>query len=368
MRVQTNWAAMIAAQCRVVPMIYGTPGSAKTAVFRALAESANRRFLQCILRQMMPEDLGGVPVPRTVTIAGADHECVVKLLDETIIRARTEPSVVLLDEFNHAGHDVMGAAQEWINDPPAHCWMAACSNPVEQSTSGVELSPPVVNRMCVLTWERPVNERREGWRNGFRNYPAPNVPIVPNDYLDVFGAIWGELMCEFEDRFPDLFGDDAFPNDPNKACEPWPSDRSWTNVGILMAACDAVGANSMVRKQLIHGCVGEGAGNQFIAWLQTKSLPDPEAILADPSSLRLPQRFDQARAIVCSVLGRLQADCTPDRWEAGYDVAETAFVQQQETAVMYEGRLWKLKPEGHLPRERNGVSEELKRLRLSLTK
>ena len=41
---------------------------------------------------------------------------------------------------------------------------------------------------------------------------------------------------------------------------------------------------------------------------------------------------------------------------------------QQETAVMYEGRLWKLKPNGHMPRERNGVSGELKRLRLSLAK
>lgn len=348
-----------------VPCAVGPPGSAKTAFGRALSAASSRRFLQVILRQKMPEDIQGVPSPDDIEIGGTVYRGCRYLLGEDMLRALHEPSIVMLDELNHAGDDVMGAAQEWINNPPPAAWVCAAMNPVESSTSGRELAPPVVNRMCILPWERPNETRRAGWLQGFRNYPAPPVPIVPPDFLETCGPAWGQIMCDFEDQNMDLFGEDAYPKDANLACNPWPSDRSWTHVGTLMAACDAVGAGNDVKASLVEGCVGEAARTKFMQFLLHAGLPDFEQLLVLPQSLHLPPRYDLARAIMVGVVGRVTMDSSPLRWEAACDVFEKAYDQQPETAVSVFGGLWKAKPQGHMPRNRNGSWKELQDLVLN---
>jgi hypothetical protein len=348
-----------------VPCAVGLPGSAKTAFGKAMEGASGRRFVQWILRQCMPEDIKGIPAPDDIEIGGTVYRGVRYLPSEDILRAQHEPCIVMLDELNHAGDDVMGAAQEWINNPPAASWVCAAMNPIESSTSGRELAPPVVNRMCIVPWERPVDSRRAGWVNGFKNYPAPSVPVVPPDFLDTCGPAWGQIMCDFEDANMDLFGDEAYPKDINKACDPWPSDRSWTHVGILMAACDSVGAGNDVKAQLVEGCVGEAARTKFMQFLLHAGLPDFEQLLVMPESLKLPARYDLARAIMVGVIGRVTLEASPMRWEAACDVIERAYDQQPETAVSVFGGLWKAKPQGYMPRSRNGSWKELQDLVLN---
>ena len=361
--MQTNWPVYIPAQIGIVPYVQGSPGEGKSAVIRALAELTNRRFLPCYLESMLPEDLGGIPVPRSVDIGGMPAECAVKLLDETFLRAKSEPSIVLLDELNQASHSMMAAAQEWINPPPDQAWVFAAGNPIEQATNGVEFSAPFVNRLCVVEWTCPVDSITAGWRSGFKSYPAPQFPIVPPDYLDTFGPLWGGVLADFVDRFPELMK--ACPEDTSAASKPWPSPRSWTNVGRLMAAADSVGANAVTKDALIKGCVGAAAGQQFQRFVTSLQLPDPEELLAQPHTLKLPQRFDLSRAIVASVIGRIRANATPQRWECAWDFLEVVFGQQPETAMASEGTLWKLKPDGHMPKVRNGAAAEMRSLRLS---
>lgn len=364
MKTQQNWASLIACQAGVVPMIEGPPGTGKTAIIEALAEASHRRFVQFILGNRAPEDLGGIPKPHEFIIDGVSREGFIALLGEEMLRAKHEPCVLLLDELNQAGSSMLAAAQEWINRPPKSCWMIAVGNPVEQSTNGIELPPPVVNRMCLVDWERPCKSRREGWRNGFQKYPVPEVPIVPPDFKDQYGQQWGTLCCEFEDRFPQLFGEAAFPTDVAMASRPWPSDRSWTNVGILMAACDSVWANASTRAKCVIGCVGEGAGNQFLQWASMKDLPDPEDLLARPDQLVLPNRFDLVRTILGSVISAVSENRTPDRWERLFDILEVGFTQQPESIIASESHVWKIKPENHQPKLRNGVAAEMRKARL----
>lgn len=359
---QTNWPVFIPPQIGIVSYAQGGPGEAKSAVIRALAELTQRRYLPCYLESMLPEDLGGVPVPRTVDVNGRQTECVVRLLDETFLRAKEEPSIVLMDEMNQASHSMMAAAQEWINPPPANAWVFAAGNPIGQATNGVEFSAPFVNRMCVVEWQCPGDLIRAGWRSGLQSYPQANFPIVPTDYLETFGALWGNILADFSDRYPDLFN--RCPEDSNEASKPWPSPRSWTNVGKLLSACDAVGADAGTRAALIQGCVGTAAWDQFQRYVTSLQLPDPEELLAMPHMLKLPVRFDLSRAIVASVIGRVKANCTAIRWEQAFDVLEHAFEQQPETAIASEGTLWKLKPQGHMPRARTGPAAEMQKLRL----
>jgi hypothetical protein len=336
---QTNWAHWIAGQVGVVPLSLGIPGVAKSACHRALAAATGRRYLPCLLDQQLPEDLGGYPVPRTIEINGQTHDCVRKLLDETMLRAQEEPSVVLIDELTNVSHSMQAAALQWINEPSPHAWMFAAANPVDKAAAGVDLAPPMVNRLCVLNWERPREARRQGWKNGFRDYPAPEFPIVPETYLDDFGPYWGALLCQFEDAYPELFDEEAFPKDPAKASEPYPSDRSWTNVGRLLAAADAVGASPGVKHQLIAGCVGTPAAAQFERWLVEQKLPNPRDVLAAPHELKLLPRFDMNRALIAGVLGVVRAENEPRIWEAAFDVLEVAYQQQPEVALSAEGSL-----------------------------
>ena len=104
-------------------------------------------------------------------------------------------------------------------------------------------------------------------------------------------------------------------------------------------------------------------GAEFAAFLETQALPDPEDVLADPQTLRSPQRGDLAVAIVRSILARVETDNSIDRWERCCDVFEHAYRQSKDIAMAGYGRLWKLKPAMYQPPKRNGVFAEMDRLR-----
>ena len=129
-----------------------------------------------------------------------------------------------------------------------------------------------------------------------------------------------------------------------------------------MCAADATGCNEPTRKAMVHGCVGKAAASVFLTWVKEQNLPDPEAILANPSSLRLPVRFDVARAICGSIVGAVQSQPTVERWEASQDVIETVYPQHAELGVTLFARLNTHKPDGHIPNTRNGVFSEIHRV------
>ena len=56
------------------------------------------------------------------------------------------------------------------------------------------------------------------------------------------------------------------------------------------------------------------------AWLVEMDLPDPERVLADPASFRLPERGDRAYAALAAIAAAVAADPTPARWTAGWQV------------------------------------------------
>lgn len=358
MRTETNWAYWIAGQAGVIPVALGMPGVAKTESTRALARRTGRLFLPVLLDQVLPEDLGGYPVVRQLEHNGQSLDVMRRVLDERFLLARLQPSVMLIDELTNVGHAQQAAALQLMAEGIAGCWMFAAANPPEQAAAGVELTPPMVNRLCILRWEVDRHALRAGWRNGL-DFPAPEIPVLPDDWRTVLPK-WGALLCEFESAFPDLL--DAFPRDPAQASQPFPSPRAWTNVLKLLAAAEAVEASESVRAALVYGCVGQAAGTHFLIWLSRQDLPDPEQVLANPSRLKLPKRGDLALAIVSSVLARVERQRTPERWEAGREVLGVAYGQAPEIAVAAHGKLWKCKPDGYLPRPRGGVFAEMNQL------
>src|SRR6266516_2877504 len=112
----------------------------------------------------------------------------------------------------------------------------------------------------------------------------------------------------------------------------------------LMAAAGAAGADDEARSALIRGAVGDGAGVEFLAWLVEMDLPDPERVLADPASFRLPERGDRAYAALAAIAAAVAADPTPARWTAGWQVLGLAADTAPDVAAVAARVLAKCRP------------------------
>ena len=96
----------------------------------------------------------------------------------------------------------------------------------------------------------------------------------------------------------------------------------------------------------MRGAVGDGAGVEFLAWLAEMDLPDPEQVLADPASFRLPERGDRAYAALAAIAAAVAADPTPERWAAGWQVLGLAADVAPDVAAVAARVLAKCRPEG----------------------
>lgn len=294
---QLNWGHAIAMQCGVVPLSFGPPGVGKTAFHRSLAKKTGREFIQLILRQRTPEDIGGIPVvQRNGDIAYVEY---VKSLD--LLTAERLPTLLLLDEFNHAPADVLGAAQELVNNPPSQCWMGACANPLSQATDGHELPPAVVNRMVILEWHTDHETVRDAWIHGLAHFNEPDVPIVPADYMQ-YASDWGVAANNCFDTL-------QLGHVPEQGDEPVPfaSLRSVTNFIRLMAACDSLNVDPWVRRELGAGSIGMRAADLiFSAW---EAMQDDRSVF-DVDAWTVPKLFQEQRAAIQAAISHVRNDRT----------------------------------------------------------
>jgi hypothetical protein len=85
---------------------------------------------------------------------------------------------------------------------------------------------------------------------------------------------------------------------------------------------------------------------EFLAWLVEMDLPDPEQVLADPASFRLPERGDRAYAALAAIAAAVAANPTPDRWTAGWQVLGRAADAAPDVAAVAARVLAKCRPDG----------------------
>jgi len=114
----------------------------------------------------------------------------------------------------------------------------------------------------------------------------------------------------------------------------------------LLAAGQAAGADELVVSLLVRGAVGAGAGVEFLTWLEEADLPDPDAVLADPSSFRLPERGDRAFAALTSVAAAVASNPTAERWAAAWKVFGRAGEQAPDAAATAARTLARCRPPG----------------------
>ena len=333
----------VAVAARVPVLLWGAPGTGKTSTIRAMAEKMGWPCETVIASIREPSDFAGLPVVVGDGVRFAPPGWARRL-------AEAGRGLLFLDELSTAPPAVQAALLRVVLERvvgdlalPAGRSRGRGGQPAGAGrrrlgpvgAAGQPAVPPGLgNRPGAVA---------DGLAGG---WAAPVVPTLPDRWEAGVGLARG-LVAAFLHVRPALAC--APPADAASAGRGWPSPRTWDMAARLLAAGDAAGAGEETRSALVRGCVGEGAGVEFLAWLVEMDLPDPEAVLADPGSFVLPKRGDRAYAAVAAVAAVVAADPTPQRWVAGWQVLGRAAAGAPDVAAVAARTLARCRPDGTPP-------------------
>jgi hypothetical protein len=330
----------VAVAARVPVLLWGAPGTGKTSAIRAMANAMNLPCETVIASIREPSDFAGLPVVMGDSVRFAPPAWATRL-------AASGRGVLFLDELSTAPPAVQAALlrvvlERTVGDLtlPEEVAVVAAANPPDQAADGWDLSAPLANRLCHLTWETDPRAVAEGLAGG---WDPPKVPELPHGW-EAEELLARGLVAAFLHVRPALAC--APPLDAAAAGKGWPSPRTWEMAARLMAAAGACGASEQARSELIRGAVGDGAGVEFLAWLLEMDLPDPEAVLADPDSFVLPERGDRAYAALASIAAAVAAQPDEERWMAGWQVLGAAAHAVPDIAAVAARTLARCRPDG----------------------
>ena len=330
----------VAVAARVPVLLWGAPGTGKTSAIRAMASAMNLPCETVIASIREPSDFAGLPVVTGNSVRFAPPLWATRL-------AETGTGVLFLDELTTAPPAVQAALlrvvlERTVGDLtlPDDVAVVAAANPPEQAADGWDLSAPLANRLCHLTWETSPRGIADGLAGG---WAAPPVPLLPAGW-ETSEQLNRSLVGAFLQVRPALAI--APPGSPGEAGRGWPSPRTWEMAARLMTAAEAAKASEQARSALVRGAIGDGAGVEFLAWLVDMDLPDPEEVLASPTSFRLPERGDRAYAALAAIAAAVAAKPTPERWTAGWQVLGACAADVPDVAATAARVLAKCRPDG----------------------
>jgi ATPase family associated with various cellular activities (AAA) len=330
----------VAVAARVPVLLWGAPGTGKTATVQALAQAMDVPCETVIASIREPSDFAGLPV-----VVGE----VVRFAPPTWARRLADAGhgVLFLDELSTAPPAVQAALLRVVLERvvgdlplPAEVAVVAAANPPEQAADGWDLSAPLANRLCHLFWETDPMAVADGLAGG---WAPPVVPALPDGWQAEELLARG-LVAAFLHVRPALAC--APPADATSAGRGWPSPRTWEMAARLWAAGSVAGAGDAARSALVRGAVGDGAGVEFLTWLMEMDLPDPEKVLADPASFVLPERGDRAYAALAAVAAAVAANPTGERWTAGWQVLGLSASAAPDVAAVAARVLARCRPDG----------------------
>lgn len=340
-------ALAVAVAARVPVLLWGGAGLGKSSAVREMAEGAGLLCETVIASIREPSDFAGLP------IVAQDGKAVSFAPPDWAQRlAAAGSGVLFLDEISTAPPAVQAALlrvvlERTVGDLPLpdQVTVVAAANPPEQAADGWDISPPLANRFCHLDWDLQAREWADGVLGGFSQPPVPALPeetLLPE--ITAARATVGAFVTARAHLLH------AHPGNEAAAGRAWPSPRSWDMAARLLAAARVSGAPEQVTALLAAGAVGPGAAAEFLAWREDLDLPDPETVLSDPGSFRLPDRGDRAYAALAAVTAAVIANNTADRWEAAWQAIAAATGQSQsDIAVAAVRSLIAHRPDGAIP-------------------
>lgn len=274
-------------------MVWGPPGVGKSSVIRNLCARHHIGFIDIRLSQREPVDLRGLPVPK------GDH--VDWLLAGEWPRDPDSKGIILFDELTAADRSLQVAAYEIILDrrlgdlyqlPKGWLVMAAGNRSSDQAVA-YSLSSALANRFCHLELAADV----DSWARWARqNHIAPQVIAFVRYQSHAFLNMEGDLE------------------------RGWPSPRSWQRVSNVLTTKPALPEHLLTT--MVHGLVGDGAGVEFMVFLQQhQKLPPVDLILTGEAPIEIPEQPDLKFAFCSALVDKLwRYEAGPARLQRFFDV------------------------------------------------
>jgi hypothetical protein len=338
-------AVGLAVAARVPVLLWGAPGTGKTSMIHALAAAAQLPCETVIASIREPADFAGLPVVKTASDGRSRVELAPPRWAERLETAGH--GILFFDEVSTAPPAVQAALlrvvlERTVGDLelPADVAVVAAANPPEQAADGWDLTAPLANRFCHLDWPAEARDIADGFAGG---WPTPHI-AEPGPGWQQGTPIARSWVAGFLRARPALALD--VPTDAASAGRAWPSPRTWDMAAVLLAAGQSAGTDDAVLSLLIRGAVGQGPGVEFLTWLVEADLPDPEMLLADPSSFVPPERGDRAYAALASVAAAVAAHPTPERWIAAWQIFGQCGERAPDVAATAARALARARPPG----------------------
>lgn len=320
-------ATINAATAADIPvMLWGPPGVGKSSLIRSIAESQGVPCEVVVGSIREPSDFAGLPVVRDSSNTLPD----VPLVPPDWARrlACAEKGILFLDELTTAPPAVQAAMLRVVLDRavgsmelPSGVRVIAAGNPSNEAADGWDLAAPLANRFLHLEIYPNPDVFCSGMTNGWST-PISSLDIALPD--DSAKANARAQVASFISRRRDLLH--SIPKTESAAGKAWPSPRTWEMVATILPYLDTV----RTRFIAVTGLVGEGAGIEFLSWMENNDLPDPLGVLNNPSSVDWNGRPDRVFAITASLISYFSSRKQNDKedrkelWEQTWDTLEFA--------------------------------------------
>ncbi|UGT42798.1 MoxR family ATPase [Nocardia yamanashiensis] len=317
-RPDTQLEALTLAVAADLPvLLWGEPGIGKTAALTQLAESLDLPLTTVIASVHEPSDFSGLPVvgddPAAQGVPMAPPDWAVRLV-------RAGRGLLFLDELSTAPPAVQAALLRLVLERrigalklPPRVRIVAAANPRSSAADGWELSPPLANRFVHLHW---VHDHDVVVRGLGGVWPRATLPVLDPEKLTEAVEYARRAVCFLLAARPKLVH--QMPTTETRRGGAWASPRSWDMALRLIAFATAAGSSRDVLSMLIRGTVGDGPGFELLSSLDRMDLPDPEALLADPSAAELPERGDLRQAVLDGVVAAVRKHPDRERWDAAW--------------------------------------------------
>ena len=300
-------------------LLWGEPGIGKTAALQHLAATLDLPLTTVIASVHEPSDFSGLPVvgddPAVQGVPMAPPDWAVRL----VLQGR---GLLFLDELSTAPPAVQAALLRLVLERrvgtlklPPGVRIVAAANPRSSAADGWELSPPLANRFVHLPWQHDHDVVVRGLGG---TWPRAVLPALDPAALPGAVAFARRAVCGFLTVRPALVH--RLPDGETRRGGPWPSPRSWEMALALTAFATAAGTSREVLSVLVRGTVGDGPGLEMLAYLDRMDLPDPEAVLADPAAVVLPERGDLRQIVLDGVVEAVRRRPERVRWDAAWAV------------------------------------------------
>lgn len=332
-------ALELAVVARLPVVLWGMPGSGKTSMVVALAETLSLPIEVVVGSIREPSDFAGLPVVRNSDTWFAPPRWAQRL-------HQVGQGILFLDELTTAPPAVQAAMLRVVLERavgdlqlPAGISIVAAANPPHIAADGWDLSAPLANRLVHLDWEITATEIADGFMEGF---PITAVTGIEPPTVAEIAAAKARVGAFLRLR-PELVL--VVPTDPQSAGRSWPSPRTWEMAAIALAAAWKNRADQAVIATLVLGAVGTVAGYELLSWLKSLDLPDPQTLLADPN-IKLPKRVDQLHAMLGALTAYVKTDGQAATWEGAWDVIVRVAEDTPDVAMIAARSLSATRPEG----------------------